>query len=165
MRRIEHRRHRYAKGCDCASSTGVLTAPVSAKVIAKGLLSSSAIARLVVEKFALARPVNKIVTALSYEGLALSPGTLVGVAAKVNVLVAPLHQAFISHLREASSWNIDETRWACFWDPDITTRGRRWWLWAATAADVTVFLAAPSRSAAMLERLLGTEQDGASGNV
>ncbi|MHB8344942.1 MAG: hypothetical protein ACYDED_11950 [Ferrimicrobium sp.] len=36
VRRIEHRRHRYAKACDCASSTGVLSAPVPAKVIAKG---------------------------------------------------------------------------------------------------------------------------------
>jgi Transposase IS66 family. len=165
VRRIEHRRHRYAKACDCASSTGVLTAPVPAKVIAKGLLSSSAIARLIVEKFALARPANKIITALSYEGLVLSPGTLVGVAAKVNVLFAPLHQALISHLREADSWNIDETRWACFWNPDITTRGRRWWLWAAQAGDVAVFVAAPSRAAAVLERLLGTEKDGASGIV
>jgi len=65
-------------------------APVPAKVIPTGLFSPLAIASVLVEKCALARPVNMIVASLSMHGLEVSPGSLAGVLAKVNVLLGPL---------------------------------------------------------------------------
>jgi len=59
--RIEHRRRRYRRGCDCGGSPPLKVAPVPAKVIPNGLFSALAIASVLVEKFALARPVNKII--------------------------------------------------------------------------------------------------------
>jgi len=56
--RIEHRRRRYRRSCDCGGSPPLEVAPVPAKVIPKGLFSAAAIASVLVDKFALARPVN-----------------------------------------------------------------------------------------------------------
>jgi len=96
------------------------------------LFSALAIASVLIDKFALARPVNKIVASLSMQGLEVSPGSLAGVLAKVAVLLAPLNEAIAAHVRSASWWNCDETSWACFSDPDAPEhpdgRKRRWWL-------------------------------------
>ncbi|EQD62143.1 Transposase, IS66, partial [mine drainage metagenome] len=103
----------------------LVVAPVPAKVIPKGLFTASAIASVLVDKFALARPVNKIIASLSMQGLDVSPGSLVGVLAKVAVLLGPLNEAIAAHVRSASWWHCDETSWACFFDPDRPRAPRR----------------------------------------
>jgi len=167
--RIEHRRHRYRRSCGCGASAALVVAPVPAKVIPKGLFSALAIAQVLVDKFALARPVNKIIASLSMQGLDVSPGSLVGVLAKVAVLLAPLNEAIAAHVRSASWWHCDETSWACFFDPDAPERAdgrrRRWWLWVAKASDATIFVAVPSRAAKVLETLLGSGDTSVSGIV
>jgi len=157
--RIEHRRRRYRRGCDCGGSPPLKVAPVPAKVIPKGLFSALAIASVLVEKFALARPVNKIIASLSMHGLEVSPGSLAGVLAKVNVLLAPLGAGIVERTRTAGWWHCDETSWACFSDPDTRPDGRkrRWWLWVARSIDATSFVAAPSRAAKVLDALLGAD--------
>ena len=167
--RIEHRRRRYRRSCGCETSPVLLVAPVPAKVIPKGLLSTLAIASLLVQKFALARPVNKIIASLSMCGLELSPGSLAGVLQRVGVLLAPLSKAIATRVRSGSWWHCDETSWACFSDPDAPARPdgrrRRWWLWVAKAPDATLFIAAPSRAAKVLEALLGSGNEESSGIV
>jgi len=105
-------------------------APVPAKVIPKGLFSALAVASVLVEKFALARPVNKIIASLSMNGLEVSPGSVAGVDAKVNVLLGPLQDGIVGRVRSACWWHCDETSWACLSDPDCHPDGRkrRWWL-------------------------------------
>ena len=167
--RIEHRRRRYRRSCGCEASAALVVAPVPAKVIPKGLFSALAIASVLVDKFALARPVNKIIASLSMQGLDVSPGSLVGVLAKVAVLLAPLNEAIAAHVRSASWWHCDETSWACFFDPDAPERAdgrrRRWWLWVAKAPGATLFVVAPSRAAKVLEALLGSGDEATSGIV
>lgn len=167
--RIEHRRRRYRRRCGCEASPALVVAPVPAKVIPKGLFTALAIASVLVDKFALARPVNKIIASLSMQGLEVSPGSLVGVLAKVGVLLGPLNEAIAAHVRSASWWHCDETSWACFFDPDAPERPdgrrRRWWLWVAKASDATVFVVAPSRAAKVLETLLGSADTSVSGIV
>ncbi|MCL5445477.1 MAG: hypothetical protein M1121_05405 [Actinobacteria bacterium] len=85
--RIEHRRRRYRRSCGCESSPALVVAPVPAKVIPKGLFTALAIASVLVDKFALARPVNKIIASLSMQGLDVSPGSLTGVLKRVGVLL------------------------------------------------------------------------------
>ncbi|MHB8290747.1 MAG: hypothetical protein ACYDEY_16295 [Acidimicrobiales bacterium] len=65
--RVEHHRHRYRRSCSCEASASpvLILAPTPAKVIPKGLFNAFAIASLLVDKFALARPVNKIIASLS----------------------------------------------------------------------------------------------------
>lgn len=165
--RIEHRRRRYRRACRCEGSAVLKVAPVPAKVIPKGLLSALAIASVLVEKFALARPVNKVIASLAMNGLEVSAGTVVGVLAKVNVLLAPLAEGIAGRTRSASWWHCDETSWACFSDPDTHPDGRkrRWWLWVARSADATSFVAAGSRAAKVLDALLGADDAATSGTV
>ncbi len=169
VHRIEHHRHRYRRSCSCEASPVLILAPTPAKVIPKGLFSAFAIASLLVDKFALARPVNKIIASLSMQGLEVSPGSLAGVLERVGVLLVPLKDAIASHVRSASWWNCDETSWACFFDPDAPQRAdgrkRRWWLWVAKASDATVFVVVPSRAAKVLETLLGSDDTSISGIV
>ena len=167
VHRIEHRRRRYRRSCDCSGSAMVKVAPVPAKVVPKGLLSALAIASVLVEKFALGRPVNKIIASLAMNGLEVSAGTVTGVLAKVNVLLAPLAAGIAGRVRSASWWYCDETSWACFSDPDCHPDGRkrRWWLWVARSADATLFVAASSRAAKVLDALLGADDASTSGIV
>jgi len=115
---------------------------------------------VLVDKFALARPVNKVIASLCMQGLEVSPGSLTGVLERVGVLLAPLNKAIAAHVRSASWWHCEKTAWACFFDPDAPERAdnkrRRWWLWVAKACDATIFVAAPSRAATVLETLLGS---------
>jgi len=161
--RIEHRRRRYRRSCDCDTSPAVIVAPVPVKVIPKGLFSALGIASVLVEKFALARPVNKIIASLFMHGLEVSPGSLAEVLAKVKVLLAPLQAGIVERTRTAGWWHCDGTSWACFSDPD--GRKRRWWLWVAKSADATSFVAAASRAASVLDALLGAQDASVSGIV
>jgi len=165
--RIEHRRRRYRRGCDCGGSPPLKVAPVPAKVIPKGLFSALAIGSVLVERFALARPVNKIIASLSMHGLEVSAGSLTGVLAKVRVLLAPLQAGIVERTRTARWWHCDETSWACFADPDCRPDGRkrRWWLWVAKSADATSFVAAASRAASVLDALLGADNTSMRGIV
>lgn len=165
--RVEHRRRRYRRSCDCESSPAVIVVPRPAKVIPKGLFSAAAIASVLVEKFALARPVNKIIASLGMHGLEVSAGSLTGVLAKVRVLLAPLQAGIVERTRTAGWWHCDETSWACFADPDCRPDGRkrRWWLWVAKSADATSFVAAASRAASVLDDLLGADNTSVSGIV
>jgi transposase len=107
--RVGRRRRRYRRSCDCGGSPPLKVAPVPAKVIPKGLFSAAAIASVLVDKFALARPVNKIIASLSMHGLEVSAGSLAGVLAKVKVLAAPLRAGIVERTRTARCWQHDET--------------------------------------------------------
>ncbi len=165
--RIEHRRRRYRRSCDCGGSPAFKVAPVPAKVIPKGLFSALAITSVLVEKFVLGRPVNKIIASLSMNGLEVSPGSVAGVLAKVNVLLAPLQGGIVERVRSACWWHCDETSWACICDPDTRADGRkrRWWLWVVSSVDATSFVAAGSRAAKVLDTLLGADDPATCGIV
>jgi len=122
---------------------------------------------VLVERFALARPVNKIIASLGMHGLEVSAGSLTGVLAKVKVLLAPLQAGIVERTRTARWWHCDETSWACLPDPDCRPerRKRRWWLWVAKSADATSLGAAASRAASVLDALLGAQDTSVSGIV
>ena len=56
----------------------MLVATVPPKPIPKGLFTALFLARLLVEKYVLGRPLERIVTALGADGLDVAKGTLVG---------------------------------------------------------------------------------------
>lgn len=164
--RIEHHRRRYQKACECEGSAALVVAPAPAKVIPKGLFSALAIAQVLIDKFALGRPLNKIIASLSLQGAHLAPGSVVGMLHKVAELLGPLHEAYLAKARKASWWNCDETPWACLLDPDAPPgKKRRWWAWVARADQVTVFVLAPTRAASVLDALLGADDEAVSGIV
>lgn len=153
--RVVHRRIKYRRCCSCPSKA-VVVAPVVPKPIRKGLFSAGFLARLLHEKYVLARPVERVLGALGAEGLELSKGSLCGVLRAVSELLAPLDQAVREHNAAASHLHIDETRWQVFEELE-GKQGHRWWLWVFVSPDSVVFHIDPTRSGAVLESHLGVD--------
>ncbi len=154
LERVVHKRKRYHKTCQCSEASTIIVAPPPAKVIGKGLFSAGFIARLLIEKFILSRPLYRIGITLQMEGLALSQGTLVGVLHKVAPLLAPLNEAIRAHCRSADLWQADETGWKVFQEVMVKA-SNRWWLWVFACCDAVVYILDPSRSASVPKKFFG----------
>jgi transposase len=151
--RITHRRPSYRRTCRCPVA-GVICAPPVPKAITGGRFTTGFLARLLVEKFVLARPAHRIAAALSFDGLEVADGTLAGVFAALGPLLAPLAAAISERNAAAGHLHADESRWNVF----AAVEGKdshRWWLWVFAGPDTTVFRIAPSRSLAVLREHLG----------
>jgi transposase len=126
-------------------------------VIPKGLLETSAIAHLVVNKFLHGQPINRQLHELALCcGVRFAPGTLCGVQDTVGALLRPLYDATLLHVREADHWHADETRWLHFADETKT----RWWLWVFASADTVACVLDPSRARAVPRRVFGLDAEG-----
>jgi len=68
---------------------GVISAPPVPQAIGKGRFTAGFLARLLVEKFVLGRPVHRIAAALAMEGLDVAEGTLAGVLAGQGAAAGP----------------------------------------------------------------------------
>jgi len=147
--RVVHRRRKYARCCRCPVPA-VRTAPAPARLIGKGLFSVEFCVNLLIAKYALGLPFNRVIAMLSFQGLELAPGTLAGVARRLDDLLAPLAAAIAARNAAAGHAHADETSWRVFGQP-ADNGGSRWWLWVFTAADTVVYRIAPSRSLKVLE--------------
>jgi transposase len=155
--RIVHRRPTYRRTCRCAVR-GVLVVPPVPKAIAKGRFTTGFVARLLIEKFVLGRPVHRIVAALAHDGLRVAEGTLAGVFAACCDLLAPLAAAITERNAAAAHLHVDETSWKVY----AAVEGKdshRWWCWVFVGPDTTVFRIAPSRSLTVLAEQLGIDTD------
>jgi len=153
--RVVHRRWAYRRGCRCPVP-GVVAAPPVPKAIPKGLFTVGFLARLVVEKFVLGRPVHRIAAALAYDGLEVAEGTVAGVFAALSVLLAPLAAAVSARNAEAGHLHADETSWRVFAEVEGKD-SYRWWCWVFVGPDTTVFQIAKARSLAVLAEHLGVD--------
>lgn len=153
--RIVHRRPSYRRTCHCPVP-GVIAARPPARPIPKGRFTAGFCARLVVEKYVLGRPLHRVAAALSYEGLEVAEGTLVGVLKKLSGLLAPLEAAIRDRNAAACHQHIDETSWKVFEQVEGKAN-HRWWLWVFVAADTTVFRIEPSRSTTVLREHFGID--------
>ncbi len=153
--RVLHRRRRYRKACRCKIKS-IVVAPVPAKPIRKGLFTSQFLARLIFEKYVLARPLERIVTALRAEGLEIAKGSLVGALKAVSLLLEPLDEAIRARNAAAAHLHIDETSWQVFEDLEGKAN-HRWWLWVFVSADTVCFDIDPTRSSSVLEAHLGVD--------
>lgn len=155
--RIVHRRPTYRRTCHCPVA-GVLVAPVPAKPILKGRFTTQFLARLLVEKYVLGRPLERVVAALDADGLEVAEGTLVGVLKGLSVLLAPLDEAIRARNATAGHLHVDETSWRVF--EDLAGKANyRWWLWVFLGPDTTVFHIDPTRSGDALRRHLGIDAE------
>lgn len=158
--RIVHRRPTYRRTCHCPVA-GVLVAQVPAKPILKGRFTTQFLARLLVEKYVLGRPLERVVAALDADGLEVAKGTLVGVLKALSVLLAPLDEAIRARNATAGHLHVDETSWRVF--EDLAGKANhRWWLWVFLGPDTTVFHIDPTRSGDALRRHLGIEAEACS---
>jgi len=153
--RIVHRRPTYRRTCRCPVR-GVLVAPPPRKAIARGRFTTGFLARLLMEKFVLGRPVHRIVAALAGDGLDVAEGTLAGVFAALSDLLGPLAAAIEARNAASAHLHVDETSWSVF-EAVQGKDGHRWWCWVFVGPDTTVFRIARSRSLAVLAEQLGID--------
>ncbi|HEX9353108.1 MAG TPA: IS66 family transposase [Streptosporangiaceae bacterium] len=153
--RIVHRRPTYRRTCRCPVR-GVLVAPPPRKAIGRGRFTTGFLARLLMEKFVLGRPVHRIVAALAGDGLDVAEGTLAGVFAALSDLLGPLAAAIEARNAAAAHLHVDETSWSVF-EAVQGKDGHRWWCWVFVGPDTTVFRIARSRSLAVLAEQLGID--------
>ena len=157
--RVIHRRPTYRKNCKC-KVRGILVAPVVPKPIPKGLFTSQFLARLLVEKYVLGRPLHRIGTALAHEGLDVCDATLVANIEALSALLAPIDAAIRARNATSSHLHVDETSWKVFEKVDGKLNNR-WWLWVFIGSDTTVFEVAKFRSTDVLASHLGIDADAA----
>jgi len=153
--RIVHRRPTYHRNCRCPVR-GVLVAPVPDKPIPKGLFTVQFLARLLVEKYVLGRPLERIVAALGNDGFEVAKGTLVGTLKALSQLLAPLDAAIRARNAEAAHLHVDETSWNVY-ETVANKVGNRWWLWTFLGPDTVVFIIDPTRSTTPIADHLGID--------
>jgi transposase len=155
--RVVVRRPRYRRRCQCLVKRE-LVAPPPPRPISKGRYRVGFVVRLLVDKYVLGRPLHRIAMALSYTGLQVAQGTLVGVLAQVSGLLAPLEQQLWARNRTAGHLHVDETGWKVF-APLAGKASKRWWCWVVVGPDTTVFRIERSRSTRVLAEHLGIDLD------
>jgi len=85
-------------------------------------------------------------------GLKLTPGGLALALQRIGAKVKPSYQHLIETLRRDRAVFVDETSWYVG-DP-------KWWLWAFTNAETTVYIVDRNRSGRVVTDTLGAEFDG-----
>ena len=158
VRRV-YKRVRYVRTCDGDAVPGIVTAPVPAKLIPKGMFSVDFWVRLLMEKFLFQRPLYRIIQVLALEGLEVSQGTLTGGRQRIGALLQPLYAAILERSRRVNRWQMDETRWQVFVEVNGKV-GHRWWLWVVVTRETCCYLLEPTRSADVPREHLGEDAEG-----
>jgi transposase len=154
--RVVHRRRKYRRCCRCPAPA-VVTAPGPPKLTARGLFTTEFCVNLLIARYALGLPFNRVIAMLAFQGLQVAPGTLAGVARRLDGLLAPLAAAIAARNAAAGHAHADETSWRVSGEP-ADCGGDRWWLWVLAAADTVVCQIAPSRSLKVLEDHYGVSE-------
>lgn len=160
VRVIQHQRIKYA--CPCCD-LGIKVTPAPARIIPKGLLTESALAWVVVSKFADALPLYRIAALLHRFGGDLSRGTLAASVVRVGTAVQPLINLMRDHLLEAGIVYGDETTVQVLKEPGRAAQ-RKSYMWAqmnGTGPPVRMFSYSPTRSAAQAAVLYAGIKPGA----
>lgn len=138
------RRRRYRKTCQCAGRRK-LTAPAPPKLIPKSRYGTSLWVRLLLEKFAAARPIQRSLQQLGWDDLSLAAGTVTEGLRRLEPLLAPIYAALKQRSTQSALHHADETRWQVFTEKQGEI-AYSWWLWVFAGEDAVVYLLDPSRS-------------------
>ena len=147
-------RTRWRRGCNCASSPPVVTAPPPVRLFDNTPYGISVWTRFLFEHCACLRPLCRIADWMGDQGLAISPGTLADSIKRFVPLFEPLYAAILAHQNKAALRHADETGWRV---QEYRRDGRssRAWLWISVSEDAVYYLIDPSRSAKVAKSLFG----------
>ena len=148
------RRPRWRRGCTCESSPREVSAPPVPRLFDNTPYGISVWARVLFERCACFRPLNRVAAWLSDQGLAISPGTLGDSEKRFVPLFEPVAEAILAHQNKAAVRHGDETGWRIH---SLREQGRssRAWLWTSVSDDAVYFHIDPSRSAEVAKTLFG----------
>ena len=177
VRRV-HKRARYLPTCRCGAVPGIVTAPVPPKVIPKGLLSEGFWVELLLDKYLFQQPLYRLRQRLALHGFEVSQGTLTGGLQRLLPLLEPLYEGIVAHVRDAGHWQMDaepagfhELAGVCgnggegglplgiLRIPIRNSKSSRW-LWVAVTKETCCYLLEPTRSAAVVKKVLGEDAQG-----
>ena len=141
------RRGRWRRTCGCASSPAEVSAPPVPRLFPGTSYGTSVWSRVLYERYACLRPVQRVAGWLGDQGLPVAAGTLADAVPRFVPLFEPLGAAILAHQDEAALRHADETTWRV---QALRAEGRsaRAWLWTAVGDDKACFHIDPSRSAA-----------------
>ncbi len=145
-------RYSYKKGCNCAGSSKIITAPNRKSVIKKSIFTTGTWVHLIIMKYLLAVPVYRYRQALKPTGFDLSAGTVENGFKKIGDLLLPVYNTLLEELRKSPIWNADETRWKVF-EAIKNKSSFLWWLWIFASKDIVLYVIDPSRSANVIRKV------------
>ncbi len=152
MESIEEVREQVIPDCNCGGKNKpFVAAPRSPQAIPKGKFSHDLMAVILVLRFFIGLPIERVLDWLNMHGCGLSKGTVFGVLKQLMPLLNPLYQAMLEHCKEQHLWAADETTWGGF------TEGqgkRRDWFWIFKCREVILYIFDHSRSSSVLYRHL-----------
>lgn len=140
------RRQRYRPSCQCEYLPGIMTAPMPARLIPKGILGISVWVEILLGKYLYAQPTNRLLRSWASIGLTLSQGTIIGGLKYLAPLFTPVLEALQAQQLSEGLCHADETGWRVF-EPIADKVGYRWYLWVIRSASAIVFVMAPGRGA------------------
>ena len=108
--RRKKKRKRYRKTCSCSGVPGIITAPNNINIIPNGRIGTSVWIEILIYKYRLQIPLNKILQKFSLNAAGFAPGTVVGGLKKLKPLFTPVYDAIHKKDLEANWWHADETR-------------------------------------------------------
>ena len=153
-----HRRvircRRWRRSCACASSPAEVSAPPAPRLFDKTPYGTSVWSRVLYERYACLRPLQRVGAWLGDQGLPVSSGTLADSVPRFVPLFEPVAGAILAHQEAAALRHADETTWRV-----QALRGEghsgRAWLWTAVGNDAVRFHIDASRSAEAAVKLFG----------
>jgi transposase len=157
-RRVFHR-CRSETTCGCTAPPRLITAPLPAKLIPKGLYGTSLWVEILVDKFYGQRPTERLLEKLRLHGLELAAGTVADGLQRLEPLFQPRYDAVRERNGQSVIKQADETRWFVF----VEHEGKRnhcWWLWAFSGEDTVVYCLDATRSHTVPESYYGAAVGG-----
>jgi len=140
------RRKRYRPSCDCTYLPGMMTAPVPARLIPKGILGISVWVEILLTKYLYAQPTNRLLRSWMSLELPLPQGTVIGGLKKLAPVFTPVANALQVRQLSEGLCHADETGWRVF-EQLAGKVGYRWYLWVFRSASAIVYVMAPGRGA------------------
>jgi transposase len=154
------RRRRYRPTCDCGVLPGTVIAPGVPKIIPQGGYGVSFWVQVLLDKFLLQRPTNRLLMHWELElGLDVSPGTIAGGLKWLAPLFDALFEPLLERNLSEGRWHADETRWLVLAEvPE--KQSSRWWLWVFASETTVLYYIEPSRSSEVPKAHFGREAEG-----
>ena len=148
------RRKKYKPVCRCAGNKGIITAAGPAKLIPHSRYGASVWVHILIRKYRLQIPVERILKNLALHGLSIPKGSVGDGLKRLAPLFEPVYQTLEARSKQSPWWQADETRWSVF----ETTKSKssfRWYLWVFASSESVVYIIDPTRSAEVIEAHLG----------
>lgn len=159
VRVVQHQRVKYA--CPCCD-LGIKVTPAPARIIARGLLTESALAWIITGKYQYGMPLYRQATLLRRFGGDISSNTLAASVVRVGLATQPVINLMRDALLESDLIYGDETTFQVLKEPGRRPQAKSY-LWAqvnGSGPPVRMFSYSPGRGAQHAQKLYAGVQPG-----